>query len=71
MEEINVTKIPIPKPQPIKVYIKINANNETVIITTPDEGIMMLINVLIGLAPSIQAASSSSFGRPLKNCIYM
>ena len=40
-------------------------------IATPDDGITILKNVPSALAPSIEAASSSSFGSPLKNCIYM
>ena len=42
-------------------------NTVTVRITTPEDGSAMRINVRIGPAPSIQAASSSSAGRLLKN----
>lgn len=43
----------------------------TVITITEEEGIIMVRNVLNGVAPSTYAASSSSFGNALKNCIYM
>ena len=38
-------------------------------IATPDEGSTIFKNVPSAPAPSIEDASSSSLGRPLKNCI--
>ena len=69
MEEMNINEIQMPKPQPIKVYVKVNTNNEIIEVGSSIfiDDITGWVEIDSGFGDKYAHAQSQYFDKPLMN----